>query len=58
MLTHDRSLGAPIRRTEEECWENFWRTIGEIAHRIWLDDHPASRSGGVLPPEGLIEDAF
>lgn len=62
MLTHDRSPGSKPQHTEEKCWENFWSVIGEIAHRVWIEDHIPSRSSGlavgVLPSEGLVEDSL
>lgn len=57
METRDFRSGSTKRPTEQECWENFWWEIGQIAHRIWLDDHPASRSSFPLS-EGLVEDAL
>lgn len=58
MTTHDQSPGTPARPTQDECWENFWREIGQIAYRIWLDDHPSSPSGSVPESERLVEDTL
>lgn len=40
MLTHDRSPGTSRQPTQEECWANFWRIVGEEAYRIWLAKQP------------------
>ncbi|WP_274032431.1 hypothetical protein [Streptomyces sp. MMBL 11-1] len=44
MLTYDRSPGTSDPRSEEECWADFWRIIGEEAYRIWATKQAAKQA--------------